>query len=639
MSTVTQRVEIVRQPRGGYLNPKKFNVEYFEDGKTLNEENIHPTYIGMVVDYMSRYLYFHDVRTAFDISIRGYNNRIKLLGDKAKSKDIIDGTDCESLLLMIDGNNEKSIVAACKLCTYDVWYRNILRAHSSLNAIEMNPDKNTIENISIMLDRSLKFNEIYGPVIDSGVTFEPSGYTSVVDSGDGDFITNDTLWDFKVSKNKMTNKQTLQLLMYWVMSKHSKKQEYEGINKIGIFNPRLNCVYTLDMAKVSKEIVSEIENNVICYGNTFLFSKDKIDLYFEINEKGGTSIKEISPDFLFGYLRTIIREDKQFDYYYVSFLSEGFMDWANACTLKAKSLGDIYNMLDEHNQYIYPNELFEPGISIQVFEKEFIKKGGKEYTFVKKYFDKNTMELGKELHVNVIFYNKKIKRIVKGIDVSEVLSIKDGGIVQEKEERTLGNINEKNIYHCNDAAELILVPGKYEYLGRNSFPKHGIREVVIENGLKEIMEYAFSEMDIKKITIPKSVNKIGEYAFYKCEELEKVSIEANIDKLFQAVFNSCSMLQEIYIPDSIVSIGRNAFKNCIKLNKIRFSKRLKRIEYGAFSGCISIVEMSLPQSCEKIEAYAFEKCLNLKKIYVSKDCVIDELAFIGMDFEPEIIVQ
>ena len=36
-------------------------------------------------------------------------------------------------------------------------------------------------------------------------TFE--GYTSIIDSGDGDFLTEDTLWDFKVFKTTTTEKQ------------------------------------------------------------------------------------------------------------------------------------------------------------------------------------------------------------------------------------------------------------------------------------------------------------------------------------------------------------------------------------------------------------------------------------------------
>ena len=91
------------------------------------------------------------------------------------------------------------------------------------------------------------------------------GYTPIVDSGDGDFLTADTLWDFKVSKTKPTNKHTLQLLMYWIMGKHSGQDIFKSITKLGIFNPRLSTVYLLEMSKVSADIIETVEREVICY--------------------------------------------------------------------------------------------------------------------------------------------------------------------------------------------------------------------------------------------------------------------------------------------------------------------------------------------------------------------------------------
>ena len=58
--------------------------------------------------------------------------------------------------------------------------------------------------------------KMYGPVVKDGFTFD-GGYTDIVTAGDGDFLTFDTLWDFKVSIKPPTNANTLQLLMYYIM--------------------------------------------------------------------------------------------------------------------------------------------------------------------------------------------------------------------------------------------------------------------------------------------------------------------------------------------------------------------------------------------------------------------------------------
>ena len=104
-----------------------------------------------------------------------------------------------------------------------------------------------------------------GPIVKDGFTFEPNGYTEIVNSGDGDYLTADTIWDFKVSKSKPTNKHTLQLLMYWIMGQHSGQAIFKNIQKLGIFNPRLNEVYLINTNAISKDIISEVESDIICY--------------------------------------------------------------------------------------------------------------------------------------------------------------------------------------------------------------------------------------------------------------------------------------------------------------------------------------------------------------------------------------
>lgn len=265
MSSVTGRIGEINQPRGGYIKPSQFEEIIFNDGIELNEENVHASIIGMVIDYMTRFMSGASVEEAFKISVRGYQEKIRFMGDDIVHKDNSKKLDIDSLLEQIKGLDDKSIIAACKACTYDVWFRNPAGAFMAKGADETTPDKATIENIKIMVNRSLAFWEKYGPVIVDGFTFEKDGYTDTVNSGDGDYLTADTMWDFKVAKSKPTNKNTLQLLMYWIMGQHSGKNEFKGIKRLGIFNPRLNSAYLLDLSVVSAEVIKEVETKVICY--------------------------------------------------------------------------------------------------------------------------------------------------------------------------------------------------------------------------------------------------------------------------------------------------------------------------------------------------------------------------------------
>ena len=260
MSSVTQRIKEIKQPRGGYLKVSEFEVNEINDGKMLNEEeNIHASVIGMVVDYMTRFMMGTDVKEAFKISILG-SQKAEILGRKGSSKEI------QNYIDEIHSLDDNSIINACKAVTFDVWFRNPMTAVRAKGPGETNPNKETIENIRILVERSLSFWKKYGPIEVDGFTFENGGYTKIVNSGDGDFLTKDTLWDFKVSNSNPTSDHTLQLLMYYIMGKHSNKKEFENINKIGIFNPRLNKVYIKNIHDIPDEIIDEVSNDVIGYG-------------------------------------------------------------------------------------------------------------------------------------------------------------------------------------------------------------------------------------------------------------------------------------------------------------------------------------------------------------------------------------
>ena len=248
--SVTQRIKTIKQPVGGYLPNKYFDRRAIEDDYKLNEEeNVSPSLVGMAVDYLTRFMMGSSVEEAFEISIEG-------------SKCIDQERKARRLLSKIKGLDNTSIDAAIKLTGYDVCYRNSSIHYKPVESIK--PNKETISNIRIMVIRSLKFFETYGPIVKSHMTFE-GGYTDIVGTGDGDFLTKDTLWDFKVSVNHPKVQHTLQVLMYYIMGLNSIYPEYKEIRKIGFFNPRLNMVYVCDISKIPQKTYSEVSKRVIGY--------------------------------------------------------------------------------------------------------------------------------------------------------------------------------------------------------------------------------------------------------------------------------------------------------------------------------------------------------------------------------------
>lgn len=247
--SVTQRVKIVKQPRGGYINPKQFESTQLGPGiEALKpNESISPILVGIVVDYLTRYMTGASVQEAFQISLAGAG----LMGETAKAK---------RFQQKIRGLDDSSLVAASKLVGYDSYFRAGPMAYKPVEYIE--PDSDTIFNIRTMVERSLKFFDQYGPKIMDGITFE-GGYGRYISKGDADFTTKDTFWDFKVSKCPVTKEQTLQLLIYWRMGLRSVHPELQNIRYLGIYNPRLNVVYRYDTQKYPFDLAEEIDIDVI----------------------------------------------------------------------------------------------------------------------------------------------------------------------------------------------------------------------------------------------------------------------------------------------------------------------------------------------------------------------------------------
>ena len=68
--------------------------------------------------------------------------------------------------------------------------------------------------------------------------------------------------------DKPRGADTLQLLMYWIMSQHTKNVdvfEQIEIEKIGFYNPRLDESYYLNVSEIDKELVRRIETDIFKY--------------------------------------------------------------------------------------------------------------------------------------------------------------------------------------------------------------------------------------------------------------------------------------------------------------------------------------------------------------------------------------
>lgn len=261
--SVTKRIRHISQPRGGYLPPKLWTVEQIGPGiEDLDpEEDVPANLVGTAVDYLTRVMTGFPVKDVFRVAIRGtYRVHHPRIG-----KRILEG---------ITGLDDDSIINAIKMAGFDVAVRAGVKYYKPVEQIK--PNQATIHNVRLMVTRSLHFLETYGPVVQSGITFA-GGYTQIVSSGDGDYLTNDTIWDYKVSQAPIKKEHTLQLLMYWIMGLHSVHPEYKDVRYLGIYNPRSNTIYRICVDDIPPETIAAVERDVLCYGWDYEEAKRRVE--------------------------------------------------------------------------------------------------------------------------------------------------------------------------------------------------------------------------------------------------------------------------------------------------------------------------------------------------------------------------
>lgn len=239
-----------KQPRGGYLPIKLFKeIHYDSKNELFPDENVSKSQIGTTVDNMTRILLGAKPKKVFQPAVNGMMAaKVDIFGD---SFDLIDE---------VTGLDDDSILAAFQLSIYETIYRSGYR--SSINLENNLPDKHTIENIKEMINRSLAYFKQQEHIIDVGERLFVK-YKGDTIYGDYDYLTEDSLIDMKVLSKKITNKHTLQIILYWIIGMKSDKKQFSNVKHLKFYNPRLNVEYQFDLYDLTPQLLKPILEEVL----------------------------------------------------------------------------------------------------------------------------------------------------------------------------------------------------------------------------------------------------------------------------------------------------------------------------------------------------------------------------------------
>ena len=130
---------------------------------------------------------------------------------------------------------------------------------------------------------------------------------------------------------------------------------------------------------------------------------------------------------------------------------------------------------------------------------------------------------------------------------------------------------------------------------------------VVEDGTTEIAPYSFYRCDdLESVTIPEGVTEIGDCAFWDCSGLQSVTIPESVTAIGESAFKRCYGLQSVTIPESVTKIGASAFSGCIRLHSVTIPKSVTAIGDSAFSGCYDLLIVTILADLPEIDDTIFQ---------------------------------
>ncbi|MCD8208722.1 MAG: leucine-rich repeat protein [Bacteroidales bacterium] len=216
----------------------------------------------------------------------------------------------------------------------------------------------------------------------------------------------------------------------------------------------------------------------------------------------------------------------------------------------------------------------------------------------------------------------------------------------------LRTIGRSAFYDCDALTSANFGASSLDYIGKYAFYGcSNLRTVTLDEGLREIDDYAFYKAGISKIDFPSTLERIGSKAFYKCTDLTEIDFEDSSEHdmvigdyaFYKAGYEAPQYddagnltnpdrvnLTTLKIPGKAKEIGDYAFYKCCGVTSLTICEGVEKIGVGAF-GSLSITSLRIPSTVVEIGNYAFKSCSDVVSLIVPSTVeIIGDHAFYGM---------
>ncbi|KRL84424.1 hypothetical protein [Ligilactobacillus equi] len=229
---------------------RDFKYTKYDGKKVISQESIPANYMGILVDYLTRFKLTNNKKLAFAIPLMVYDDVVQ--------QEHLEAMPSERLLDNIQGLDKLSVELAATLLPFDIYYRS-----GNFNNTNLLINEQTYQNTIQLVNRCewfIKACKSKNGYIDTDVTFE-GAYNDFIVNGDADFMTDRVLIDIKVSKYAPNENHAMQILLYYIMGLHSEnKEKFEKLTHLAIYNPRLHSAWTYPVSKISNTLKANLES-------------------------------------------------------------------------------------------------------------------------------------------------------------------------------------------------------------------------------------------------------------------------------------------------------------------------------------------------------------------------------------------
>lgn len=169
----------------------------------------------------------------------------------------------------------------------------------------------------------------------------------------------------------------------------------------------------------------------------------------------------------------------------------------------------------------------------------------------------------------------------------------------------------------NERVNELVIEDGIENIGDYAFYKSGAMGVYIPESVTTIGTGAFQEANFVAASIPGSISVVNDNAFRGCGSLTSVTVAEGVSRIGDNAFRGCTSLEYADFPASITEVGESAFLSC-GIKRVRFVPGTGNVTIGdsAFAQCWYLTDVTLPQSLDKISNYMFQSCTSLASVYI-----------------------